>query len=59
MDQPVGDYIVTWRCETGEVKEKLSTFVLLGKNGGRRFLLTREKIPHRGKAETFEQCSEE
>ena len=44
MDQPVGDYIVTWRCETGEVKEKLSTFVLLGKNGGRRFLLTRRKF---------------
>ena len=56
MDQSVGGYIVTWRCETGEVKEKSSTFVLPGKNGGRWFLLTREKIPHRGK---FEQFSEE
>jgi hypothetical protein len=58
MDQPFGDYIVTWRCETGEVKEKLSTFVLHDKDGGRRFVLTRENIPRRGKAQTFEQCRE-
>jgi hypothetical protein len=58
MDEPFRDYIVTCRCETGEFREKLTTFMLHDKDGGRRFLLRREKLPRRGKAETFEHCRE-
>jgi hypothetical protein len=56
MDDPFGDYVVTWRCASRDIKEKLTTFVQHDKNGDRRFLLTRRIS---GKAETFEQCTGE
>ena len=52
MDQPMGDYHVTWRCDNGEVKENLTTFMDHDKNGGRRFFLIR-------KGKIFEQCEEQ
>lgn len=55
MDQAQGDYVVTWRCERGEVKEKLSTSIVHDKSGNRRFFLTRRTG---GKIKTYEQCEE-
>ena len=52
MDQPTGDYLVTWRCDTGEVKENLSTFMEYVQDGSRRCFLIR-------KGKLFEQCKEQ
>jgi hypothetical protein len=49
MNQPSGTYNVTWRCESGVVKERLVTTIEHDNQGNRHFLLKRN-------GKTYEHC---
>jgi len=59
MDQPVGSYDVTWRCQNGrQIKEKLSTSIVHDQKGDRHFLLVRQRMTPNGKPQAFEHCTD-